>query len=85
VATLRVPASVVPGAHTLQALGADSGITAEAALTVLAADAAAPGAAGSGPGALSTTGVSVVGFLSLAGLFLAAGAWLVVRRRRIAS
>lgn len=85
VATLTVPASVVPGAHTLQALGADSGITAEAALTVLAADAAAPGAAGSGPGALSTTGVSVVGFVGLAGLLLAAGAWLVVRRRRVAS
>ncbi|WP_426738140.1 family 43 glycosylhydrolase [Plantibacter sp. 2H11-2] len=85
VATLTVPATVVPGAHTLQALGADSGITAEAALTVLAADAATPGAAGSGPGALSTTGVSVVGFLGLAGLFLAAGAWLVVRRRRVAA
>lgn len=79
-ATLLVPASVAAGEHTLRAAGADSGITAEIGVTVVAAP-AAPGSGGPGD-PLANTGIAIGGFVTVAGILLLAGAYLVLRRRR---
>ncbi|MCI2959172.1 family 43 glycosylhydrolase [Agromyces atrinae] len=79
-ATLLVPASVAAGEHTLRAAGADSGITAEVDVTVVAAP-AAPGSGGPGD-PLANTGIAIGGFVTAAGILLLAGAFLVLRRRR---
>ncbi|WP_092558319.1 copper amine oxidase [Herbiconiux ginsengi] len=74
--TLTLPATAPLGAHTLRAVGSDSGRSAEAAVTVSGA---------SGAGALANTGGTIVGGSILGGiLLLVVGALLLVKRRRAA-
>ncbi|WP_223585463.1 GH92 family glycosyl hydrolase [Microbacterium sp. OVT16B] len=72
---VAVPANAPVGAHTVVATGADTGLTAQAALQVTAAAAVGGGLAGTG-GAVPI--VLIVALLVL----LAAGGVLVTRRRR---
>lgn len=75
---VTIPANAEVGAHVLIAVGADTGLTAEGALTVTAA----PGAGGG----LAGTGGSVpIGAIAVLILLLAAGGVLVIRRRRVES
>ena len=75
-AQVTIPANAEIGAHTLIAVGADSGLTARGALTVTAAAATGGGLAGTG-GAVPITAIAVLLLL------LAAGGLLVMRRRRV--
>jgi len=72
---VTVPASAPVGAHTLIAVGADSGLTAQGALQVTAA-------AGNGGGLAGTGGAIPLSLLALVFMLLAAGSILVIRRRR---
>lgn len=75
---VTIPANAEVGAHTLIAVGADSGLTAEGALTVTAA-------AGAGGGLAGTGGAVPIAAIALLLLLLAAGGVLVIRRRRAQS
>lgn len=79
--TVTVPANAEVGDHTLVALGADSGLSAEAALAVVAA----PGAGGGGVGLPGTGGTAPVAAIVVLLLLLTAGGVLVARRRRVES
>ena len=72
---VTVPASAPVGAHTLIAVGADSGLSAQGALQVTAA-------AGNGDGLAGTGGAIPFSLLALLLVLLAAGGILVIRRRR---
>ena len=76
--TVTIPANAEVGAHTLIAVGADSGLTAQGALTVTAA-------AGTGGGLAGTGGAAPIAAIALLLLLLAAGGVLVIRRRRVES
>ncbi len=78
-AVVTIPANAPVGDHTLVALGADSGLSAEAALAVTAA----PGAAGGGLPATGGT-VPAAALVALL-LLLTAGGVLAARRRRVES
>ncbi|CAH0233842.1 hypothetical protein SRABI76_02825 [Microbacterium oxydans] len=78
-ATVTVPASAPVGAHTLIAVGADSGLSADGALKVTAA-------AGTGGDGLAGTGGAVpFALIALFLALLATGGVLVIRRRRVES
>jgi len=74
---VTVPVTVGPGDHTIVVTGVDSGLSAEAALTVTAA------AAGGDGGLPGTGGIVPVALVVLLLALLIAGGVLVIRRRRM--
>ena len=79
---VTIPTNAEVGAHTLIAVGADSGLTAEGALTVTAAPV---GGGGGGDGLAGTGGTVPIAAIAVLLLLLAAGGVLVLRRRRVES
>lgn len=87
--SLRIPATVPVGAHTLVALGAESAIEASFALQVTAATGAGTGTGsvttppvrGAAAAGLASTGSELPGGILIAGLFLALCGGMLLRRR----
>lgn len=77
--TLRIPADVEAGEHTLRLVGTDSGRVVEIPVTVQGSDGAAPAMPADGA-ALPRTGVEIDGAAMLALLLMLVGAALVARR-----
>jgi LPXTG-motif cell wall-anchored protein len=77
--TVRIPAGVPAGEHTVIVRGLESGVTAEAAITVLPV-----GSPSTGVSDLASTGVTVGTTLAVAGgaLFIGLLALAFTRRRR---
>lgn len=82
--TLELPAAAAAGEHTIVVTGAESGLTAEVAVTVASAPTGAAAAGGgSGAGMLAFTGTALpIAAASAAVVLLAAGGLLLLRRRR---
>lgn len=87
--SLRIPATVPAGSHTLVALGAESAIEASIALQVTAAtgtgsgsgSASTPPVRGAAATGLANTGAEFPGGILIAGLFLALCGGVLLRRR----
>ncbi|WP_433585092.1 MSCRAMM family protein [Microbacterium hydrocarbonoxydans] len=87
--SLRIPATVPAGSHTLVALGAESAIEASIALQVTAAtgtgtgsgSASTPPSRGAAATGLASTGAEFPGGILVAGLFLALCGGVLLRRR----
>lgn len=87
--SLRIPATVPAGSHTLVALGAESAIEASISLQVTAATgtgngtpaSTTPPVRGAAATGLASTGVETPGGILIAGLFLALCGGVLLRRR----